>query len=170
LTERRCLQVLVLPQNMIQMTTTRNYFACTLLLLFITTFLQAQTKQDSIAIKQIALDYIESQHQVNPKQMERALHNKMVKRTFWKNTNTNKEYLRETSRETMIRVAKNYNTSGNKFPNNPKKEVIILDIYDKTASVKLIADDWIDYMHIVKINNKWTIVNVLWQYNNSSKH
>ena len=152
------------------MTTTRNYFACSLLLLFITTFLEAQTKQDSIANKQIALDYIESQHYVNPIKMERALHSKMVKRTFWKNTNTNKEYLRETSRETMISIAKNYNINGDRFPEEPKKEVILLDIYDKTASIKLVADDWIDYMHIVKINNRWTIVNLLWQYNNSSKH
>ena len=70
----------------------------------------------------------------------------------------------------MISVAKNYNKDGNKFSKNPKKDVIILDVFNKTASVKLIADDWVDYMHIVKINKKWTIVNVLWQFNNSSKH
>ena len=152
------------------MNTLRETIACFILLFCTATYLQAQTKQDSLDIKQVALDYIESQHHVNPKKMEGALHNKMVKRTFWRNTNTNKEYLRETSRETMISVAKNYNKDGNKFSKNPKKDVIILDVFNKTASVKLIADDWVDYMHIVKINKKWTIVNVLWQFNNSSKH
>ena len=140
--------------------------------LFILSVLQikAQTRQDSLAIKQAALDYIESQHHVKPKQFERSAHPRMVKRTFWTNKQTKKEYLRETFTDAMILLAETYNQNGDKFPKNPKKEVRILDIYDKTASVKLIADDWIDYMHIVKLNGKWQIVNVLWQFKDSEKH
>ncbi|WP_271784584.1 nuclear transport factor 2 family protein [Aquimarina algiphila] len=129
-----------------------------------------QTKQDSLAIKQVALDYIEAQHHVKPEQFERAAHPRMVKRTFWKNKTTNKEYLRETFTDFMVLLSESYNRNGDKFPDNPKKEVIILDIFDKTASVKLIADEWVDYMHIIKINGAWKIVNVLWQFNDSSKH
>jgi hypothetical protein len=139
----------------------------TLLLIFRT---DAQTQQDSIAIKQVALDYIESQHHLKPEQFKRAAHPRMVKRTFWKNKKTNKEYLRETFRDAMILLAETYNENGDKFPDKPQKEVIILDIYDKTASVKLIADDWIDYMHIVKLNGKWQIINVAWQFKDASKH
>ncbi|WP_460219530.1 nuclear transport factor 2 family protein [Psychroserpens sp. MEBiC05023] len=131
--------------------------------------INAQTKQDSLAIKQVALDYIESQHNVKQSQMEGALHPKMIKRTFWKDKSKKEDFLLETSRETMINVAKTYNKNGVGFPKNPKKEVKILDVFDRTASVKLIADDWVDYMHIVKTNDKWTIVNVLWQYKDSSK-
>ncbi len=139
--------------------------------MLLVTFLSlGQSKQDSLDIKQVALDYIESQHLVNPKQFERAAHPRMVKRTFWIDKKTGKEYLRETFRDAMILLAETYNRNGDKFPKIPKKEVIILDIYDKTASVKLIADDWIDYMHIVKLNNKWQLVNVLWQFNDSKDH
>lgn len=130
----------------------------------------AQSKQDSLEIKQVALDYLEAQQNVSPKQFERAAHPRMVKRTFWKNKATNKEYLRETFTDFMVILSEFYNSNGDKFPENPKKEVIILDVFDKTASVKLIADEWIDYMHIVKINGTWKIVNVLWQYKDSSKH
>lgn len=130
----------------------------------------AQTQQDTLAIKQVALDYIESQHNVKPKQFEQAAHPRMVKRTFWVDKKTQKEYLRETFTDAMILLAQTYNQNGDKFPANPKKEVIILDIYDKTASVKLIADDWIDYMHIVKLNGRWQLVNVLWQFNDSADH
>lgn len=129
----------------------------------------AQTKQDSLDIKQAALDYIESQHNAKPEQFERAAHPRMVKRTFWTDKETQKEYLRETFTDAMILLAETYNRNGDKFPPKPKKEVLILDIYDKTASVKLIADDWIDYMHIIKLNGKWQIVNVLWQFNDSSQ-
>ncbi len=130
----------------------------------------AQTKEDSLMVKQVALDYIESQHKVQPEQFERAAHPRMVKRTFWTNKQTKKEYLRETFTDAMVLLAASYNVDGDKFPDKPKKEVIILDMYDKTASVKLVADDWIDYMHIVKLNGEWKLVNVLWQFNDSSTH
>ncbi|KAB7528546.1 hypothetical protein F8C76_11830 [Flagellimonas olearia] len=129
-----------------------------------------QTQKDTLEITQVALDYIESQHNVNPAQFERAAHPRMVKRTFWTNKTTGKEYLRETFTDAMILLAETYNKDGDRFPENPKKEVVILDIFDKTASVKLIADDWIDYMHIVKLNGKWQLVNVLWQFNDSNSH
>ena len=130
----------------------------------------SQTKQDSIAIRQAALDYIESQHKPNPSQMERALHPGMVKRTFWKDKSTGKDYVRETTTESMVLLAETYNLKGDKFPSSPKKEVVLLDVSARTASVKLIADEWIDYMHIVKVNGLWKIVNVLWQYNDTSLH
>ncbi|MEM9856748.1 MAG: nuclear transport factor 2 family protein [Bacteroidota bacterium] len=140
-------------------------------LFFLITFsTQGQTAQDSLQIKQVALDYIESQHDVKPEQFERAAHPRMVKRTFWTHKGTGKEYLRETFTDAMVLLAESYNTDGSQFPENPKKEVIILDVYDKVASVKLIADEWIDYMHIVKLNGKWQLINVLWQFNDSKSH
>ncbi len=140
-------------------------------LFFVLTFnVLGQTQQDSLEIKQVALDYIESQHNVKPEQFERAAHPRMVKRTFWTNKKTGKEYLRETFTDAMVLLAETYNQDKDKFPENPKKEVIILDVFEKVASVKLIADDWIDYMHIVKLNEKWQLVNVLWQFNDSEKH
>ncbi len=133
-------------------------------------YVKGQTAKDSLEIKQVALDYIESQHLAKPEQFERSAHPRMVKRTFWTDKKTGKEYLRETFTDAMVLLAETYNQDGDGFPENPKKEVIILDIYDKTASVKLIADEWIDYMHIVKLNGKWQLVNVLWQFNDSESH
>jgi hypothetical protein len=40
----------------------------------------SQTSQDSLEIKQSALEYVESQHRPNPLQMEHALHPRMVER------------------------------------------------------------------------------------------
>jgi len=70
----------------------------------------------------------------------------------------------------MIILAERYNKNGDKFPPQPKKEVKLLDVSDRTASVKLSADEWIDYMHLVKINGQWKIINVLWQFNDSARH
>ncbi len=149
----------------------KKSISLTLFIVLLATFyVQGQTPKDSLEIRQVALDYIESQHHVNPAQFERAAHPRMVKRTFWTNKKTKKEYLRETFTDAMILLAETYNIDGDKFPKNPKKEVVILDVYNKIASVKLIADDWIDYMHVIKLNGKWQIANVLWQFNDSEKH
>lgn len=147
-----------------------RFLLITPLLLLTSAAVFGQTKQDSLAIKQAALDYIESQHKPNPLQMERALHPRMVKRTFWKDKATSKDFVRETTTESMILLAESYNKNGDKFPASAKKEVLLLDVSERTASVKLIADEWIDYMHIVKINDTWKIINVLWQYHDTSQH
>jgi hypothetical protein len=130
----------------------------------------AQSKQDTLAIQRVALDYIESQHNPNARQMERALHPRLVKRTFWKDKVTGKEFVDEYFAENMIILAERYNVNGDKFPIKPKKEIKLLDVSEKTASVKLLADEWIDYMHLVKLNGQWKIINVLWQFNDSQKH
>jgi hypothetical protein len=129
-----------------------------------------QTPSDTLMIRQAALDYIESQHRPNAEQMSRSIHPRLVKRTFWRSKSTGREFISETSAEEMVITAEGYNKNGNRFPAIPKKEVKIFDIEERTASVKLIADEWIDYMHLIKIDGKWKVINVLWQYHDVTKH
>jgi Putative lumazine-binding len=147
-----------------------RYSLIALFLVFTNFRLQAQTAQDTLNIKRVALAYIESQHNPNPTLMEAALHPRLVKRSVFKNKTTKKDYVSEYFAENMIILAETYNIKGDKFPKNPRKELKLLDISARTASVKLIADTWIDYMHIVKTNGEWKIINVLWQYNDLSEH
>ncbi|WP_163410315.1 nuclear transport factor 2 family protein [Flavobacterium ajazii] len=139
-------------------------------ILFCSFKIQAQTAQDTLDIKRVALAYIEAQHTPNPKLMEGALHPRMVKRSVFRSKGAKKDYVSEFFAENMVILAETYNVKGDKFPKNPRKEVRLLDVSAKTASVKLLADEWIDYMHIVKINGEWKIINVLWQYNDVSQH
>jgi hypothetical protein len=142
-----------------------------ILFLVITTLkVQGQTAQDTLDIKRVALSYIESQHNPNPKQMQDALHPRVVKRSVFRSKKAKKDFISEFSAENLIILAETYNANGDKFPKNPKKELKLLDVSPLTASVKLTADEWFDYVHIVKINGEWKIINVLWQYNNVSEH
>lgn len=137
---------------------------------FFSSALQAQTAQDSLDIKRVALAYIEAQHNPNPKLMESALHPRLVKRSVFRSKAAQKDYISEYFAENMVILAETYNAKGDKFPKNPRKEIKLLDVSARTASVKLLADAWIDYMHIVKTNGEWKIINVLWQYNDVSQH
>ncbi len=127
-------------------------------------------EDDMEAIKIAALDYIESQHVPSRDRMNRALHADMEKRTYW-HTQSGNEYVMETSRDTMLWVAENYNKDGDAFPTSPRKDLEILALDGRIASVKLTADDWTDYMHLLKSDDgKWQVINVLWQYHDQTRH
>ena len=146
----------------------RILFLTSLVLLSFT--VMADTANSHKNVKRAVLDYIESQHKVEPDLMKRGLDKKLAKRTYWKSKDGS-EFIMETDFETMVWVAENYNKDGNKFSLHPKIDINILDIDNRVASVKLTVDDWIDYMHLYKNeNDEWKIINVLWQYHDTKKH
>ena len=49
-------------------------------------------------------------------------------------------------------------------PEKGIKEITILDQTESIASVKLVSNEFIDYLHLVKIDQDWVIVNALWDY------
>ena len=44
-----------------------------------------------------------------------------------------------------------------------QKDIIILDVFEGSAVVKLVASDWIDYLQMAKLKGEWLIINVLWE-------
>ncbi len=132
-----------------------------MLILPISTLL-AQTASDSAAIKQTALNYIEGWYEGNGERMERALHPELAKRIVTTDAQSGKSRFGQMSALTLINSTKA--GGGKKTPTEQQqKDVTILDIYNNSASVKVIASDWIDYLHVAKWNGEWKIVNVLWE-------
>ena len=120
------------------------------------------------AIKQTALDYIEGWYEGNAERMERALHPELAKRIVRTNPQNNRSRLDQMSAMTLV-----LGTRGGGGKDTPKerqqKDVTILDVYENAASVKIVASDWIDYLHMAKFNGRWVIVNVLWELKPSTK-
>ena len=133
-------------------------------LVFCVSGLQGQTtvsEADKAAIKQTALDYIEGWYEGNPERMERALHPELAKRI----ARTNQQGQSRLDQISAMSLVQGTRRGGGK--NTPKekqqKDVTILDVFENAASVKVIASDWIDYLHVAKFNGRWVIVNVLWE-------
>lgn len=142
-----------------------------LVLLFAASPLLAQSAEatDNQLIEAAVRDYIESQHQADPARMERGLDPKLAKRTYWQAADGS-EFVMNTDYDAMVNVAKNYNKDGTKFPAKPRVDIKILDVDQRVATVKLTADEWIDYMHLYKNQrSEWKIVNVLWQYHDTAR-
>ncbi len=111
---------------------------------------------DKAAIIATALDYIEGWYEANPERMERALHPDLAKRIVM----TSAEGRSQLQQMSAMGLVQGVKRGGGK--NTPKekqqKDVTILDVYDNAASVKVVASDWVDYLHIAKFNGKWVIV------------
>lgn len=121
---------------------------------------RAQTSKDSLAIIESVNNYIQSFYLSKPELFKESVHIDLSKRTV-KDYHKQGDYLQNASYEEMIYLAKIFNHSG-KYSENSKAEIFILDIQDNTASVRLNAAGWYDYMHLAKLNDKWLIINVLW--------
>jgi len=122
---------------------------------------RSQTPADSAAIKQTALDYIEGWYEGNAERMEKALHPELAKRIVRTNPQ-NRSSLGQMSAMTLVLGTR---AGGGKDTPKDKqqKDVTILDVFENAASVKVVASEWIDYLHIAKSNGRWVIVNVLWE-------
>ncbi len=122
----------------------------------------AQSQADAAAIKQTALDYIEGWYEGNAERMERALHPELAKRIVRTDPKSGRSRLDQMGAMALVQgVRAGYGKSTPK--EKQLKDVTILDVYENAASVKVVASDWIDYLHIAKFNGRWVIVNVLWE-------
>src|SRR5918999_4023226 len=94
--------------------------------------------------------------------MERALHPDLAKRIVRTDPKSGRSRLDQMSAMGLVQGVRR---GGGK--NTPKerqqKDVTILDVFENAASVKVVASDWVDYLHIAKSNGRWVIVNVLWE-------
>src|SRR5262245_63765150 len=121
----------------------------------------AQSATDAAAIKQAAVDYIEGWYEGNAERMERAVHPELAKRIVQTNAQ-GRSRLDQMSAMTLVLGTRR--GGGKDTPaDKQQKDVTILDVYENAASVKVVASDWIDYLHVAKFNGRWVIVNVLWE-------
>ena len=121
----------------------------------------AQSASDAAAIKQAALDYIEGWYEGNAERMERAVHPELAKRIV----RTNAQGMSRLDQMSAMTLVMGTRRGGGKDtpPDKQQKDVTILDVYENAASVKVVASDWIDYLHMAKFGGRWVIVNVLWE-------
>lgn len=135
---------------------------CILLSLFILGNLFSQTKSDSLKIKTCSLDYIDGWYNGDTLRMERALHPDLAKMQLASLKQTNGSVINSVSKSNMVEYTKA--GFGKATPREKiKNEVIILDIYEDLASVKLISYDYVDYLQLVRCNGEWKILTVIWK-------
>jgi len=146
-----------------------NYLVITLLIsLTLTPPARSGEVNDEEAIRQAALDYIEGWYAGDAERMEQSLHPELAKRAVFTDAEKGRSRLDQMSAMTLVQATRKgwgKNTPVEKQQN----DVTILDKYENAACVKIVAADWIDYLHVAKYNGRWVIVNVLWEMKPGTK-
>lgn len=131
--------------------------------LFYSSSISAQTKDDSLSIKQTAMNYIEGFYEGNVERMEKALHPELAKRIIRTDPQSGRQRLDQMSALTLLNITKS--GGGKMIPVDQRIfEFKILDITGNNASVRTVAKGFFDYIHMAKWNGEWKIVNVLWDF------
>lgn len=119
------------------------------------------------AIRATALDYIEGWYDGDVVRMERALHPELAKRVVMPTPNgqARLDHMGATQLVAFTRAAYGRQTPKDK----QQKDVQILDVFGNAATVKITATDWVDYLHLSRMDGKWVIVNVLWEMKPTSR-
>jgi hypothetical protein len=53
---------------------------------------------------------------------------------------------------------------GSDAPESEKTyEITVLDVFRHIATAKVLSHPYMDYLHLAKLNDRWLIVNVLWE-------
>ena len=121
----------------------------------------SQTTDQSSVIKSAAMDYIEGWYQGDAERMAKSLHPDLVKRTVRELSKTGQPLLNHISKTTLVEYTR---AGGGKDTPKDKLfyEVDVLDVYKGIATVKGVSANYVDYIHLAKWNEKWVIVNILW--------
>lgn len=122
----------------------------------------AEESGDEAAIKAAALDYLEGWYTGDAERMERALHPDLAKRIVRVDPEGKWDRVDHMSALTLVQYTrKGY---GKKVPVEERQaDVKVLDRYGNAAVVKAVARDWVDFLHLGKVNGQWKIINVLWE-------
>jgi hypothetical protein len=118
--------------------------------------------QDSIAIHTTVMNYIEGWNSGDTVRMAKALHPKLAKRGVVASPNGKIVELQKASYTDMM----NWTASRANLPAVKEEvEVVIYDIGKNIANAKCVSKEYIDHLHLVRINNEWKILNAIWEFN-----
>ena len=109
---------------------------------------------DEAAVVSTALDYFEGWFDGDVERMEQALHPELAKRSGEVRTTTTKERMLEL---TAAGEGRREDPGGDR-----DIEVVVVDIHGSIASVVVRSPVYREYLHLVKTDNGWKILNALW--------
>lgn len=133
-------------------------------LISISTGMAQGTDAEIKQVKAACMDYINTFYQVDTTLAYRSVH-KSVRKVGFHFKDEENEYSDQLEMpfDKLISLAKRWNKNGERTDANSPKEVEIFEVSDKIATAKVTAIWGIDYLSLMKENDKWMIVNVLWQ-------
>lgn len=124
---------------------------------------QGDFAAERAAVERAVLDYVDALYEVEPSRVEVSVHPELMKLGFSRRAGESAYRRVPMTYQQLHALAARWNAGGRVDPATARREVVVLDVLDQTASAKLIAEWGIDYMHLGKFDGRWQIIHVLWQ-------
>ena len=122
------------------------------------------SQADIDAITQAILDYAESGYSGEADRRARALHPALAKRTITPHPRTGRDMVTPMSVSEAIENVRAVQFQAEKLPRDQwRVDITVLDVFKNVATAKSLSREWLDYIHLVKVDGEWKIINVLWQ-------
>ncbi len=150
----------------------RNTFKLSILLVFLSIHTGGFSQQaysspssgDKEKVRAAVLDYVEGVYEADTTRIYRSVHPTLVKRgTFHNRQSGEYSAMMEMNFRQLVDLTRTWNKDGSRANSETIRDISIYDVQDKTASAKVVAAWGTDYFHLAKIDEKWYIMNVLWQ-------
>ncbi len=132
--------------------------------------LLAQTQNDTLQIKENVLNYLEGLDTNNPDRLAKALDPDLAKRIVEKNEE-GKDFPSNMTAASLIGYTKDFDftlfyKAGVDNEASLKVDITIYDIADGIATVKAETNkfEFVDYIHLGKLDGEWKIINILWAW------
>ena len=119
---------------------------------------------DSAAIRQTLLDYVEGFYNADWQRVSKAVHPELVKRIIMQDSSGMSAI--NTQGATLLILSAKRSKKPEGGPTF-SADIFIYDIYRNVAQAKVVTNKFpfIDYAQLAKINGEWKIINVLWAMN-----
>jgi hypothetical protein len=111
---------------------------------------------DEAAIRAAALDYIEGWFAGDPDRMARSLHPDLIKEIQGGDGSIDRMGADEL-------VEMTHHMAGRGGPHSMTDATTVLAVFGDAAAVRIDAPDWVDLLHLVRTDDGWKILQVLWE-------
>lgn len=120
-------------------------------------------ERDEEGVRRAALDYLEGFYEGDEAKLRRSVHPDVDKFGFARGGAEGSYRRIPMSYDQMFEFAAGVREGRNRPPEEAPKDVMVLDVQDQTAVVKVVAWWGQDYLQMAKYDGSWKIVHVLWQ-------
>jgi len=122
-----------------------------------------KTSSDEAAVVAAALDYFEGWFDGDATRMDRALHPGLAKRSL-SQVDPDSPELRSLTKERMVELTAVGGGKGESPDGGLRIDVEVVDIHGNIASVVVRSAVYREYLHLVRTDEGWKIVNALWHF------
>jgi hypothetical protein len=122
-----------------------------------------QTNSEEAAVVAVVLDYFEGWFEGDVTRMDRALHPGLAKRSLSQVDRDSAE-LRSLTKERMVELTAAGEGKAESPDGGLRIDVEVVDLYGNIASVVVHSAVYREYLHLVRTDDGWKIVNALWHF------